>query len=522
MRSADRSLAPWMLVGAVACVPLACSDEGAGDGPATTTTTGTAGAGGAGAGGGSAGAGGLGGGGSGQGGQVVVYPALPDDQFASSHYEVVVWQDGQSHPSYVYQSDNDFDPAAWSRPLMSDANHWTSFSFEGSVLVEVTMLEGEAPSAATIRPQARQIAETIDGSRVSFTLDEPANVHVDIDGRDAHPLFVFANPLETDVPDPDDPNVIYFGPGVHDVGETHDALSDGAVVYIAGGAYVKGLLEGEINADPITIRGRGILSGIDYAHVSGPGTWTNHLIELPGSSLQTDLRIEGVTLTDGPKACIITRGKTSIDNVKLLGWHHNTDGITVGPDSTVTNSFFKVNDDVIKLYASGMTVSHNVIWLQPTGAAFQLSWNLSQDVTGSSVSDIDVIRLDRDQGPPSETGYNNAIVGCRNLSGATTSQLVFDQIRMEQSPYQLFGIRIEDTMPGFDAGLGSVEELIFRSWSVPAPPLALSVFDGNGTQTGEIKNVTFDDVVIDGVTLSESNAASYLIRQGLTSGFQYP
>ena len=220
-----------------------------------------------------------------------------------------------------------------------------------------------------------------------------------------------------------------------------------------------------------------------------------------------------------PSSVVVVGGNQDGDSLVLV---MDTDGVTVGADSTVTNSLFKVNDDVIKLYASGMVVSHDVIWHQPTGAAFQLSWNLSQDVTGVAVSDVDIIASDRDQGPPSETGYNNAVVGCRNLNGATMSQLSFERVRLEASPYQLFGIRIQDTMTGFDSGLGSVESLLFKAWVVAAMPLAVSVFDGNGTQTGEIKTVTFDSVVVDGTAIDGTIESTYLVRQGLTSDFQYP
>ena len=151
-----------------------------------------------------------------------------------------------------------------------------------------------------------------------------------------------------------------------------------------------------------------------------------------------------------------------------------------------------------------------------------VNFSLSQDVTGVAVSDVDIIASDRDQGPPSETGYNNAVVGCRNLNGATMSQLSFERVRLEASPYQLFGIRIQDTMTGFDSGLGSVEGLLFKDWVVAAMPLAVSVFDGNGTQTGEIKTVTFDSVVVDGTAIDGTIESTYLVRQGLTSDFQYP
>jgi len=34
-----------------------------------------------------------------------------------------------------------------------------------------------------------------------------------------HALHLFANPMETSPPDPDDPDILYFGPGIHDIGQ---------------------------------------------------------------------------------------------------------------------------------------------------------------------------------------------------------------------------------------------------------------------------------------------------------------
>ena len=67
-----------------------------------------------------------------------------------------------------------------------------------------------------------------------FSAFEPP--HVEPDGRKG-PLLLFANPLETDTPKQGDPNVVYFGPGVHKPEKI--ALQSGQTLYLAGGALVK-------------------------------------------------------------------------------------------------------------------------------------------------------------------------------------------------------------------------------------------------------------------------------------------
>ena len=168
------------------------------------------------------------------------------------------------------------------------------------------------------------------GNVIEFELSEPMNLFVEIEGEEKHPLFIFVSPLEVDVPDAQDSNVIYFGPGVHDVGRMHTDLPSGTTVYVAGGAYVKGLFGTQINADPVHFRGRGIISGIEYEH--NPSVWENHMLYIPGSANQKDVYIEGLTFTDGPKTCINTRSGAVIDNVKCFGWKANTDGTNTGAD----------------------------------------------------------------------------------------------------------------------------------------------------------------------------------------------
>ena len=488
-----------------------------GMGAGGVSSGGNAGSGVGGAGGGVAGAAGAG-----PSAKVAVYPGLPKDLYKSKRY-VVALNDGQkSHSSYVYTSVNDLDPKLITKPMMSIANHWTSFSFSGTVSIQVTLPQRKALTSAVLRPKALGVAPKINGNTVSFELSKPANVYLEIDGEGKHPLFVFANPHETNVPQSKDKGVLYFGPGLHDVGKKYQALTSGTVVYIAGGAYVKGLLKTEVNADPITIRGRGILSGIDYPHQTG--TWENHLIEIPGSKNQTALRIEGVTLTDGPKTNIVTRGKTLIDNVKLLGWHINTDGIATGDDSTIQNSFFKVNDDAIKLFGNNMKAYDNVIWQQTTGSAFMLSWKRTQPATNVDVQRVHIIHSDRKLGSLSHKNINNAVVSCRNIAGAKLSQFRFTDFWIEDEIFQLVRLQIKDTMTGFTQGKGTIDGVFLKNFNLSRKPRIPSSIDGNGTETGEIKNVTFENLKIAGEAIKgkkNNKGEDVLITAGKTSNIVF-
>lgn len=48
---------------------------------------------------------------------------------------------------------------------------------------------------------------------VKFTITEPDTYTVTFNDSPERALHIFANPIETDVPSPDDENVVYIGPG---------------------------------------------------------------------------------------------------------------------------------------------------------------------------------------------------------------------------------------------------------------------------------------------------------------------
>ena len=315
---------------------------------------------------------------------VAVYPS-PDDAYRSPAYTVTVIQDGQRYPSFTYRHGN---PDEHLLDRMSDSNHWTTFSFDGEVTVEVTA-PGRDLTGTEIRPLARNLTPSIDGDTLRFTLREPGQFWLKIPGTEEDPLFVFADPPEVEVPARDDPNVIWFEAGkVHRIGERF-LINDGQTVYIEGGAYVIGSIAAE-SASRLTVRGRGILSGIDYPRRPGAQSIPYNTIMFNGPG--DDQLVEGITVTHPTHFCILSRGRLTTRRVKLFGFWHQTDGWGGGPGSLIEDSFMKVNDDLVKLYAADQTARRLVLYQQVNGAPFQLGWGgAGQQARNCLVEDIDLI-----------------------------------------------------------------------------------------------------------------------------------
>ena len=205
--------------------------------------------------------------------KLTVYPALPNNQYRSDRYKVTVYQSGRGLDSYVYSDPNNDLRYPSDRAFMTLDNHFTTFSFSGQILLQIKLPSRHTEiSSVEIRPLSKHLKATISGNTISIPLAEPANFYVEIDGEQRHPLFIFANPPEVNVPAPNDTNVIYFGPGIHDIGIKDNPAQNIAVgksVYLAGGAYVKGVLMTTGGTGTTTVRGRGILSGINITGHSG-------------------------------------------------------------------------------------------------------------------------------------------------------------------------------------------------------------------------------------------------------------
>jgi hypothetical protein len=448
---------------------------------------------------------------------------------SSDRFAVSVTQGGVTRDSYVYQSDNDFQ-TSWEGGLdyLQEANHWTGFSFDGSVEVAAERLDGKSIDTCVVRPLNLGISPTINGSSCSFTLDEPAHVSVEIDESAVashtithvgtvtkdivkHPLLVFADPLEVDAPQPGDPDTTYFGPGFHDIGLDYE-VPNGHTVYLAGGAVVQGTF---VNADPspngITIRGRGILTAKGIKETATQNAqWTNHGIGFTGGG--SGNLVEGITMTDGLRGAITSYSPVDVSRVKMLSWSHRNDGISVGAGSTLENLFLKVQDDSIKLYASDLVVRDVVVWQQTSGAVLKLAWSLPRSVTNNRVTDLTVIHSDVfTDYPKSETqqpelsGKSSIIASMGYRTGGATTDLVVRRLTIEDpSPHRLMALRMVSHHDGKTWGTPgantSIDGIVFEDLVLAGTPLLDSVLYGNSA--GSITGIEFRSVEVGGRTLA--------------------
>ena len=438
---------------------------------------------------------------------LVTYPG-PEGVTEGNYYTVTLTQDGTEHDSFVYEVNRQQDTN------LSLTTSWTTFSFSGSVTVAVTRLGDDPVSTCEVLPSSFDIETTVSGNTCTFELDRPRKVSVEFDRDTTHPMLVFADALETDVPDPDDPNVMYFGPGVYDIGDT--TLTSDQTVYIEGGAVVYGrFLVGTADAladeRGITIRGRGVLSGEGYPQGT---TNDDHLINFWGAE---ESLVEGVTLVQSPLYNILLYGADNVvRNVKMISWWYSTDGIYVGTGGLVEDCFVKVNDDAFKLYESDTTVRDSVIWQLENGAPFQISWNMPTDHSGFVVQNIDIIRMEHraDQ-------INLAAVDAVHGGDGHMSGYLFEDIRIENADWRLFYLTLQRTeFSPADNEMGQISDVTFRNITAT----------GSVTQPNEIfgwdadhkvSGIKFQNLKINGNLITDAEEGNFEIDAATTDDITF-
>lgn len=475
-------------------------------------------------------------------GEPVSFCPGPDERYRSPRYEV---RSATGDSAFVYWRENgwknlpDEHGSTWPYDAMSADNHWVSLSANGEVNLMIRAI-GIEPKRVELLPGRPGNTATVaaDGSvhvKLALAAEHPGYYFVRINGADGdrHPLFIFADPPEKDVP-AKGPGVHFFGPGVHDIGP-HYAVKGGETVYLAPGAVVRGTLTAR--GANVRVCGRGVLSGELLQeewirHKRGfvakpkdarawgiaPMVWNDAWL---GSTT-----VEGITIIDAPSYNLALTGRFTVRNVKLLAWNYSTDGVGgSGGSGLVEDCFCKVNDDVFTLYWPGRTLRNLVIWKQMNQAVFQLGYGYPQTVRDILVEKVEIIRDETE----TQNGHRGIVVLAAS-KGCSFSNVRFQDIKVHGDTLNLLAIdnldqdtpwsaKIEDvTLREIDLALERVTVIGTERgrWWGPfkdreGQPMRSRL---RTADPGRIR-VRFDDVSINGVRLeSEKDFPNGLETQG--------
>jgi hypothetical protein len=378
----------------------------------------------------------------------------------------------------------------------SQDSSMASFDFTGTVDVSITFNRGNIQSAR-VRPLSYSITPEVKGNAIMFSLSEPRNLSVEVNGDIFHNLQLFANPIETNRPASTDPNVIYFGPGIHQLDGGMLNVPSGKTMYIAGGAVVRGQL---------------VCNNVHDVHILGRGM----LCESPRGGVRivnsTNVVVSGIVVVPSGNTVLVGQSQNvTLESIKSISCGGNYDGIDIFCSSNVVieGVFMRNSDDCIAIYGhrrnfygdvQNITVRNSTLWAD---VAHPILVGTHGDTPNpDTLEDLRFSNLDILDHMEPQIDYQ----GCMSLNagdGNLIRNVQFVNIRVENFRQgQLVNLRVfynrkYNTSPG-----RGIENVYFKNITYNGSHAENSVIAGYD-DTRNVKNVVFENLVINGTLISD-------------------
>jgi hypothetical protein len=455
---------------------------------------------------------------------LVVYPA-PEGAPRNDDFTVKVRRPGQAWQDlFSYQVKVDQVIETRHTPQSSSMAY---FDFTGTVDIMITWDKGDIRSAR-VRPLSYGIQPVVKGNTISFSLSEPRNLSIEVNGDLFHNLQIFAAPVETSRPSPTDPHTIYYGPGMHQAGTV--IVPGGATVYIAGGAMVEGQLMVR-HVENVRILGRGILyqsgrrpaaagpatpvGGTPAGKTAAGGSRVRPAGKTGNTKRNDDVLVEfsknvevnGIIVLPVTYSVLMGNSQhVTVRNFKSFSAGGNNDGIDVfcSTDVLIDSVFMRNSDDNIAIYGhrwdyygndKNITVSNSILWAD-VGHPILIGTH-GDPPHPDTLGDMKFINLDILDQSEAQVNYQGCLainVGDANLA----SNIRFENIRVEDIRLgQLVNLRVMynrkyNTAPG-----GGIENIVFKNISYDGSHANLSMIAGYDSSRS-IRNVTFENLRLNG------------------------
>lgn len=367
-----------------------------------------------------------------------------------------------------------------------------------------------------IRPLSKNVSCNVDGNVVSFVAGMPCKLSMEFDNNIRNPLFILVNPAETNMPSHNSSNVKFFGSGkIHEVGEI--VLKDNDTVYIEEGAIVKGIISAE-NCKNISVLGRGILDG-SFLSRDNDRECRKRMIQFVNCE---DVLIDGITIFNGnnwhvvPIAC----KNVCIKNINIIAWEGTGDGIdVVGSENVdISNCFIRTNDDCIAIKAvdyfheagnknvRNIVTEKCVLWNAEWGNAVEIGYETRCDMISNIIfRDCDIIRCEFE-------GYQSGgTLTIHNGDRAHVSDVLYEDIRIEDSREKLIDIKILHSQYSKDISRGQISNIAFKNISIVDGSFPVSIIRGFDADH-MIKDISIQNLNVNGKKITNATDAKMVIE----------
>ncbi len=391
---------------------------------------------------------------------------------------------------------------------------YSSFEFSGAVTVSVTT--NFSFSDARILPRDAGISCTTSGNTVTFTLNSPQNVTVLFDENfNGRVIHIFAQAPETDIPDPNDSNVMYFGPGYYDYSSGEPLrVESNKTLYLAPGAVLRGrvLISDSSN---VTVCGRGIILN-DFNSSDG---YDSVALTLKRSNYVTIRDIIIARDAAAWSAFMWKCGNVTADYVKVINpCYACSDGFDIANSHDVTfdHMFIRSADDSIAIKGTGnngynsaedpagslpndtITIRNTQIWSDTNNALGIGQESVAAYYKNITFSNIDILYNFDDHSYPDQL-KERAAINIGVLNATSLSDITFENIRVEQAK-RLISIKMNESfwfgsLPGNWSWDGEISGITFKditSYSTGSNEIQVFGHDADHT----VSDVTFKNIKI--------------------------
>lgn len=388
---------------------------------------------------------------------------------------------------------------------------FASFSQKGEVKVAVK--PNFEFKSVKIRPLSKNIHYEVINGEVIFTLPEPMYITVEFDGK-SRALHMFS---DTDENWKLSGDVIYFGEGMHDVGQIE--LKSNQTLFIDEGAVVFACVSA-IDAENIKIIGRGILDNsknkekiLFEANEKNNDKAVNNAVRKHTIQLEycENIEIDGITIRDSliynirPIAC----RELEIKNVKIIGsWRYNSDGIDMHNCENVhiNNCFIRTFDDSLCVkgfdcYYEGDVEKAVYEAMHRNGKSYEVFKNVlvenctiwndwgkcleigaetrAEEISGIVFKNCDIIHV------------QGSVLDCGNVDYADVHDITYENIRVEYDDAILSPVIQKDDSEKYEN-----KDLDYSPNLIEAVVSYHEEYSAGGSRRGKNRNITFKNIYI--------------------------
>lgn len=437
--------------------------------------------------------------------EVVTYPAGPGVETNNDFNVRIRQNDGPWMPIDTY-------PVKVDRVV--DAAHHVEtasmayFDFDGTVDVEVISRRDADVKSARIRPLSFGIKSDVSADTITFSLSEPRNISIEVNGDIFHNLHLFANPIDANRPSPKvlknlkkHKNLLYFAPGLHRLPDGVLKVASGTTVYIDGGARVVGQLRAD-SVENVRFFGRGIVHPEDR----GEGIYISN---------SRNVEAEGVILTQIPVGGSDSVRIANVKSISSYGWG---DGMNVFASSNVSYDrvFCRNSDDCSTVYATrkgfvggceNILMENSTLWADVAHPIFiglhGSAAELGPDAPADTICNVTYRNIDILDQAEKQLDYQ----GCLAINAGDNNivrDITFDDIRIEDfREGQLLNFRIFYNKKYCAAPGQCINNVLVKDVTYNGSGENISIISGYDTDH-KLDGITFDNLVINGRKIADN------------------